>query len=86
MNIGVAYADRSAVVWRKLVLPEGSTVRDAIDESGLLAEFPEIDLSSQKVGIFGKVTKLDAVLEDGARVEIYHPIIADPEDDEDDED
>ena len=79
MNIGVAYADLSATVWRKLVLPEGSTVRDAIDRSGLLAEFPEIDLDSQKVGVFGKVTKLDAVLEDGARVEIYRPITADPE-------
>ena len=79
MNIGVAYADRSSTVWRKLVLPEGSTVRDAIDRSGLLAEFPEIDLDSQKVGVFGKVTKLDAVLEDGARVEIYRPITADPE-------
>ena len=79
MNVGVAYADESRQIWLKLDLPEGSTVLDAIEKSGLLTEFPEIDLSKQKVGIFGKLTKLDAVLEEGARVEVYRPITADPE-------
>ena len=41
--------------------------------------FPEIDLDTQKVGIFGKATKLDAVVTEGSRVEVYRPIIADPE-------
>ena len=79
MNVGVAYADESRQVWLKLDVPEGSTVLDAIERSGLLKEFPEIDLSKQKVGIFGRLTKLDAVLEEGARVEVYRPITADPE-------
>lgn len=83
MNIRVAYAGEWSFVWRKLDVPEGTTVRDAIDRSGLLVEFPEIDLSTQKVGIYGKVAKLDAVLEEGARVEIYRPITADPEADSD---
>ena len=51
----------------------------AIDFSGLLSQFPEINLDSQKVGIFGKVSKLDKVLEDGDRVEISRPITADPD-------
>ena len=76
MNVGVAYASERTRVWRKLDVPDGSTVRDAIDHSGLLKEFPEIDLATQKVGVFGKVTKLDAVLEEGDRVEIYRPITA----------
>ncbi len=79
MNVGVAYADRFKQVWLKLDVPEGSTVEQAIERSGLLEIFPEIDLKSQKVGIFGKVTKLNAKLEEGSRVEIYRPITADPE-------
>ncbi|MDY6942236.1 MAG: RnfH family protein [Pseudomonadota bacterium] len=79
MNIGVAYADKFNQVWLKLDVPDGSTVRDAIEKSGMLRQFPEIDLSRQKVGIFGKLAKLDAVLEEGMRVEIYRAITADPE-------
>lgn len=79
MNIGVAYADKFKQVWLKLEVPDGSTVREAIQESGLLEQFPDIDLENQKVGIFGKITKLDAPIEEGARIEIYRPITADPE-------
>lgn len=79
MNVGVAYADKFKQVWLKLDVPEGATVKEAIEKSGLLAQFPEIDLENQKVGIFGKLTKLDAKLEEGTRIEIYRPITADPE-------
>ncbi|MES9990844.1 MAG: RnfH family protein [Candidatus Thiodiazotropha sp.] len=79
MNVGVAYADKFKQVWLKLEVPDDSTVREAIEHSGLLEQFPEIDLEKQKVGIFGKVTKLDAKLEEGSRIEIYRPITADPE-------
>jgi putative ubiquitin-RnfH superfamily antitoxin RatB of RatAB toxin-antitoxin module len=79
MNIGVAYADKFRKVWLKLEVPNGSTLREAIEYSGLLGQFPEVDLEQQKVGIFGKITKLDAKVEEGARVEIYREITADPE-------
>lgn len=79
MNVGIAYADKFKQVWLKLDVPEGSTVRQAIEKSGLLKQFPDIDLDAQKVGLFGKIAKLDAVLEEGTRVEIYRPITADPE-------
>jgi len=79
MHVGVAYADSSKQIWLKLDVPEGSTVKDAIEKSGLLTRFPEIDLATQKIGIFGKLAKLDTVLEEGTRVEIYRPITADPE-------
>ncbi|CAG0963169.1 partial hypothetical protein, partial [Anaerolineae bacterium] len=62
--------------------------------SGILKRFPEIDLGQQKVGIFGKLVKLDLPVKEGDRIEIYRPIIADPktvrrrrmDDDEDDDD
>jgi uncharacterized protein len=79
VNVGVAYADKFRRVWLKLEVPDGSTVREAIEFSGILAQFPEIDLETQKVGVFGKLVRLDARVEEGARVEIYREITADPE-------
>ncbi|NEV60597.1 RnfH family protein [Thiorhodococcus minor] len=79
MHVGVAYADKFKQTWLKLDVPEGSTIRDAIERLGLLDQFPEIDLDVNKVGIFGKISKLDTKLADGNRVEIYRPITADPE-------
>ncbi len=79
MNVGVAYADKFKKVWLKLEVPDGSTVRETIEHSGLLAQFPEIDLNIQRVGIFGKLTKLTAKVAEGDRVEIYRDITADPE-------
>jgi putative ubiquitin-RnfH superfamily antitoxin RatB of RatAB toxin-antitoxin module len=61
-----------------LSLPEGATVREAIDGSGILTRHPEIDLSVQKVGVFGKIRALDATLADHDRVEIYRPLKVDP--------
>ncbi len=61
-----------------LRLPKGTDVRKAIECSGLLGKYPEIDLTKNKVGIFAKLVKLDAVLRDRDRVEIYRPLLADP--------
>ena len=79
MNVGVAYADKFKQVWLKLEIPDGSTVREAIELSGILRQFPEIDLDRQKVGIFGKLTSLNAKIQEDARIEIYREITADPE-------
>ncbi|NVK18844.1 MAG: RnfH family protein [Methylocystaceae bacterium] len=79
MNVGIVYGTAIKQVWLKMEVPDGSTVQDAIDISGILEQFPEIDLETQKVGVFGRITKLDRVLEAGERVEIYRPITADPE-------
>ena len=79
MNVGIAYADKFKQVWLKLEVPDGSNVKEAIEHSGILNQFPEIDLDKQKVGIFGKVTKLTAKVSDGERIEIYREITADPE-------
>lgn len=79
IHIGVAYADKFKRTWLKLDVPDGSTVRDAIEKAGLLKQYPDLDLTTQKVGIWGKFTKPDAKVKDGDRVEIYRPITADPE-------
>ncbi len=79
MKVSVAYASKGKKVWFNLDIVESTTVRQVIESSGLLEQFPDIDLDKQKVGIFGKLTKLDNIVEEGSRVEIYRPITADPE-------
>jgi putative ubiquitin-RnfH superfamily antitoxin RatB of RatAB toxin-antitoxin module len=79
MNVGIAYADKFKQTWLKLEVPDGSTIKEALEFSGLLKQFPDIDLENQAVGIFGKISKLDTKVVDGDRVEIYRPITADPE-------
>jgi len=57
---------------------EGATVRQAIERSGVLAEFPEIDLGRSRVGIYGKLVALDSPLAEGDRVEILRPLAVEP--------
>jgi putative ubiquitin-RnfH superfamily antitoxin RatB of RatAB toxin-antitoxin module len=76
--VEVAYARPDEQALLSLEVPEGTTVQQAIERSGVLQRFPEIDLAATKVGIFGKLAKLDAALREGDRVEIYRPLIADP--------
>lgn len=78
MNVGVCYAQADRQIWLRLEVPEGSTIAEAIELSGVLKQYPEINLEIQKVGIFGKLAKLDAVVKEGDRVEIYRKITADP--------
>jgi putative ubiquitin-RnfH superfamily antitoxin RatB of RatAB toxin-antitoxin module len=79
MQIGVAYSEPGNQIWLNIEVPDESTVKDAIDRSGILRQFPHIDLAAQKVGVFGRLVKLDAALKAGDRIEIYRGIIADPE-------
>ncbi len=76
--VEVAYALPDDQLILKLEVPEGSTAELAIRESGILERYPDIDLAQQKIGIFGKLKKLNEVLRSGDRVEIYRPLIADP--------
>lgn len=79
INVEVVYALPHRHQLVRIQVPDGATVREAIDASGVLARFPEIDLDkANKVGVFGKLTRLDTVLRERDRVEIYRPLIADP--------
>lgn len=64
----------------RLSVPYGTRVREAVLLSGIAVQFPELDVLSSPLGIFGKaVADPDSrVLEEGERVEIYRPLIADP--------
>lgn len=78
MNVGVCYAEVDRQLWMRLEVPDSSTIEEAIKLSGVLKLYPEINLGSQKVGIFGKIATLDTPVKEGDRVEIYRQITVDP--------
>jgi len=78
IHVEVAYAWEDVQVILGLDVPQGATLEQAIQQSGILERFPEIDLDKNKLGIFGKISKRDAILREHDRVEIYRPLIADP--------
>ena len=79
MQIGVAYSEQTQQIWLTIEVPDEATVKDAIERSGILRMFPHIDLATQKVGVFGKIVKLETALRPGDRVEIYRAITCDPQ-------
>nr|WP_246585548.1 RnfH family protein [Yersinia kristensenii] len=78
IRVEVVYALPERQYLRVVSLDEGSTVEEAIRASGLLELRPDIDLTKNKVGIYSRPVKLGDKLNDGDRVEIYRPLIADP--------
>ncbi len=77
-QVEVAYALPDMQVIVPVEVEVGATLRQAIERSGVLNRYPEIDLAVNKVGIFGRLAKLDETLHSRDRVEIYRPLIADP--------
>lgn len=78
MMIEVAYATPHRQVVIELEVDMGTTVAAAIYQSGILQEFPEIDLTMNAVGVFGNHVELEDVLQPGDRVEIYRPLQVTP--------
>ena len=79
IKIEVAYALPTEQAIVPLEVEQGTTIEQAIGLSDLLTIYPEIDVGkTNKVGIFGKLSKGGTVLREGDRVEIYRPLIADP--------
>jgi putative ubiquitin-RnfH superfamily antitoxin RatB of RatAB toxin-antitoxin module len=78
LQVQVCYATPERQILLDLSVPEGASVQDAIVRSGILNQAPEIDLGLSRVGIYGKLRTLDAVVRAHDRIEIYRPLVADP--------
>lgn len=78
IKVEVAYAEPTTQVILELKVAPDATVEEIVKASGILEKFPDIDLAVNKVGVFGKLTKLTNTLREGDRVEIYRKLIADP--------
>lgn len=78
IKVEVAFARPDTQLIVSLEVPPDATVEEVIGLSGIMEKFPEIDLAENKVGVFGKLTKLGNTLREGDRIEIYRKLIADP--------
>lgn len=86
MKVSVVYALPEEQMWLPVEVEENATLLSAIHGSGILSMFPDIELDTQKVGIFGKISSLESLLSEGDRVEIYRKTTWVPDDDDDDDD
>lgn len=64
----------------RVSLPAGSTALQAVQQSGILRELPEVAFDPSRLGIFSRRVEADELLKDGDRVEIYRPLTIDPKD------
>lgn len=78
IKVEVVYAYPDKAFLKKMELDQPLSVQNVILQSGVLQKFTEIDLRENKVGIFSRPVKLTDLVEDGDRIEIYRPLIADP--------
>lgn len=76
VEVAYARADQQKII--ALQVEAGLTIETVIDRSGILELFPEIDLMTQKVGIFSHIKKLTDIVHAGDRIEIYRPLLIDP--------
>lgn len=80
IRVEVAYARPEKQRIIALQVPSGTTILQAVQQSGIVEEFPEIDLAVAKMGIYSKAVPKpsEQVLAEGDRVEIYRPLLIDP--------
>ncbi|WP_413737457.1 RnfH family protein [Sodalis sp. RH21] len=80
IHVEVVYALPERQYLHKVVLAAGSTLEQAIQASGILSQRHDIDLAKNKVGVFSRPARLNDLVNDGDRVEIYRPLLIDPKD------
>ena len=78
IKVEVVYAGVNEQKLLSLFVERGCPMGQAIEQSGLLKDFPEINLDTNKVGVFGKIKALNYELVENDRVEIYRPLLIDP--------
>lgn len=78
IKVEVVYAYPDKFFLKKIELDQVLSIQNVILQSGVLEKYTEIDLRENKVGVFSRTIKLTDMVEDGDRIEIYRPLIADP--------
>jgi putative ubiquitin-RnfH superfamily antitoxin RatB of RatAB toxin-antitoxin module len=77
-NIEIVYGTPQRQEIINIEVDENTTIEQAIMVSGIIEEFPEIDLAVNIVGIWNRVAKLKDIVKDLDRIEVYRPLLADP--------
>jgi len=78
LQVEVAYGNASQQIVLAIKVPVGASLAQAIQLSGILKHFPEIDLSRNPIGVFSIRQDLQTLVKAGDRIEIYRPLQVDP--------
>lgn len=79
IRVSIVYSPGARQVFEEMLdLQDGATVRQAVQASGLLTAFPELDLMHAMVGVWGRKASASQVLRERDRIEIYRPLQVDP--------
>ena len=78
IEVEIVYGKSGAARVIRQTVPHGATLRQAIELSGILELYPDIDLAGNKVGIFSRKKELHDLVQSGDRIEIYQPLQVDP--------
>lgn len=78
ISLEVVFARPDSQTILEIVVEKGATVKQAVEASGIMQRYPEIDLDKNAVGIWNRTCKLTDEPRDGDRIEVYRPLIADP--------
>lgn len=78
LTIEVVYAEPEKQKLIRLKVPAGTTIIQAVELANMKRFFPNFDLKGLDFGIFSQPQKPDFILQNGQRVEIYRPLLADP--------
>ncbi len=80
LAVEIVYALKDHAYIQSVQLEPGSTIEEAIKQTDVLQQYPEIDLTLNRVGIYAELRSLQDLVADGDRIEIYRPLLADPKD------
>jgi len=85
ITVEVAFALPNKQKIIALQVEPGTTALQAVKQSGIERDFPEIDVETAKMGLFGQALGTKGMkkaheheLQEGDRVEIYRPLTSDP--------
>lgn len=78
INVELVYALPEHQTLLSFTVPTGTTLDQAIGLSGIQEHYPELELDTLKVGLFGKIAPRTQVLREKDRIELYRPLLADP--------
>ncbi|OIN07611.1 hypothetical protein BFR47_03025 [Oceanisphaera psychrotolerans] len=71
IRVEVVYALPQQQTVLSMKVAASDTVRQVIEQCGILQQHPDIDLETNMVGVFGRQVKLEQSLHEGDRIEIY---------------
>lgn len=78
ISVEVVYARAEQLTRRRVELPGGSSVKDAIEASGMREALPAGEIDPARLGIFSRKVHPGTLVHEGDRIEIYRPLLLDP--------